>query len=150
LLQILAYQFPVGALGEARAQPPHPFEPGLEARLRFVAFGVPRLEIVEQGADSNQWVDRRIREVDLPRLRGTAADQLRQRQAKNLVRLFGTPTRGVGQKLHPKVGEAIAQAVADTGGVIVYVRYSANAFSGVLPSSALRFQSVSKVRLASV
>ena len=115
--QVLFDGLAVGLLGEVRVQGAQPGQARLEGGFLLALLVVPALQVVEDGADLDQrvhpGVDHRAGGQLLP------AEESLEIQLVDLVGVLRPPAGGVGEQLHPQVGDRVAQGGADVRGVVV-------------------------------
>ena len=109
----------VGRVRQRRVQAPDALEPRLESGLALAASRVPRLEVVQDGAELDERMDRGILERHEPRSGRIAGDERLAIEREDSVRLLGPPERRVGKEGDEEVRRGIPQRVANSLGIAV-------------------------------
>ncbi len=119
LFEVLADGESVVPVRESLIESPQALEPRLESRLGPAGAAVPRLEIIEHGADLHQRVDLGVGQIDLARDLGVPGQQCREIEPEDIVALIRPPQSRIGQKLGPEIAHRIAEGPPDPRRIVV-------------------------------
>ncbi len=130
---------PIVPVAERGIETPQTLEPGFERGLGPTRRFVPRLEIVEDGADLDQRVELGIGQIEFGGFGGVADQEGREVDSENVVALVRPPKRGVGEQLGPEIAHGVAKSAADPRRVVVLLDVpSQHADALVAPGPASR------------